>query len=525
MKIRKIVLFAGKLGMSGCSGFLDEFSQTYIRASKISDYDELLLGSVYMPNSAPVNGNNYCISSGRSCDFFNVLADDINMTCEKEVENTGDAGAFNQRLVTNTKNLFGFSAWQKDVCKTILNNDFNDESTWVDLYKRIAIINTILDEVDRLDINNDEERLTRERVKGECYFLRAQFYLTLVNLYGKPYNPATASTDLGVPLKISSGVEHDKDKDTQFERTTLDKIYRQLADDLTRSVACLKQEDKGVLYRVSEGAAAVLLSRVYLYMQEWEAAREAIKPYLGTELALMNIAGRDFESEGGSFINTDNGELLFSQGNLNAQKMFTGRAPDFCVTRELYDLYEGEDARKSWFSINYFTDSVALSGKYYTGDGEQRVSDYFTVRAAEGYLNMAEACAMTGKDDGLANQYLNALRRNRIGGYVDQTYSGEELVNQIRTERRKELCFEGHRWFDMRRYTVSNPYPYSKEIFRYYYSYQGAGSRYRLDRSFLFRLEKNDAAYTFDIPKTVKEFDVVPMPGNERPDRPEIKIN
>ena len=84
---------------------------------------------------------------------------------------------------------------------------------------------------------------------------------------------------------------------------------------------------------------------------------------------------------------------------------------------------------------------------------------------------------MTGKDDGLANQYLNALRRNRIGGYVDQTYSGEELVNQIRTERRKELCFEGHRWFDMRRYTVSNPYPYSKEIFRYYYSYQGAGSR------------------------------------------------
>lgn len=180
-----------------------------------------------------------------------------------------------------------------------------------------------MDEVDRLDINNDEERLTRERVKGECYFLRAQFYLTLVNLYGKPYNPATASTDLGVPLKISSRVEHDKDKDTQFERTTLDKIYRQLADDLTRSVACLKQEDKGVLYRVSEGAAAVLLSRVYLYMQEWEAAREAIKPYLGTELALMNIAGRDFESEGGSFINTDNGELLFSQGNLNAQKMFT----------------------------------------------------------------------------------------------------------------------------------------------------------------------------------------------------------
>ena len=36
---------------------------------------------------------------------------------------------------------------------------------------------------------------------------------------------------------------------------------------------------------------------------------------------------------------------------------------------------------------------------------------------------------------------------------------------------------------------------------------------------------KNDPAYVFDIPKSVKEFDVVPMPGNDRPSRPDLNAN
>ena len=140
------------------------------------------------------------------------------------------------------------------------------------------------------------------------------------------------------------------------------------------------------------------------------------------------------------------------------------------------------------------------------------------LRNAEAYLNMAEACAMMGTQDGLANQYLNALRRTRIKDYVDQTYAGEQLVNEIRNERRKELCFEGHRWFDLRRYTVSDPYPYTKRIFRRYCSYETT-SPYANNAVYDYVLEENDAAYTLDIPKNVKEFDTTPMPGNERPER------
>ena len=135
---------------------------------------------------------------------------------------------------------------------------------------------------------------------------------------------------------------------------------------------------------------------------------------------------------------------------------------------------------------------------------------------------MAEACAML--EDGTANQYLNELRSMRVNNYTAQSYSGEDLVTQIRNERRKELCFEGHRWFDLRRYTVSNPYPYTKEIRRVYPFYtRSSSSLYTLDHVYTYVLEENDPAYTFDIPRSVKEFDVVPMPGNDRPERPALE--
>lgn len=138
------------------------------------------------------------------------------------------------------------------------------------------------------------------------------------------------------------------------------------------------------------------------------------------------------------------------------------------------------------------------------------------LRAAEAYLNMAEACAMLGTDDATANKYLNELLRNRIVDYQDQTYTGEELVKQIRIERRKELCFEGHRWFDLRRYSVCEKYPYKKKIYRQFSFYNSANV---LERTATYVLEEDDPAYVFAIPKNVLEFDTKPMPDNQRPER------
>ena len=264
--------------------------------------------------------------------------------------------------------------------------------------------------------------------------------------------------------------------------------------------------------------------------QQWQEAKDLLEPEMrASTFPLSSLVGGDTLNSENRFLTEDNAEIIFSQGSLFSQQIMTAAPMDFCVTRDLYDLYEENDMRRFCFTIDSTTiddittaDSVALSYKYASGNNIQsKVSDVLMIRNAEAYLNMAEACAML--EDGTANQYLNELRSMRVNNYTAQSYSGEELVTQIRNERRKELCFEGHRWFDLRRYTVSNPYPYTKEIRRVFPFYTYSAPIYRLDHTYTYVLEENDPAYTFDIPRSVKEFDKEPMPGNDRPDRPALE--
>ena len=75
------------------------------------------------------------------------------------------------------------------------------------------------------------------------------------------------------------------------------------------------------------------------------------------------------------------------------------------------------------------------------------VSDNFTFRLSEAYLNLAEALAMTGRE-GEARNVLEKLMKKRIVDLAPITESGESLIRLIRKERRREFCFEGQRWFD-----------------------------------------------------------------------------
>lgn len=79
-----------------------------------------------------------------------------------------------------------------------------------------------------MDKANEQDEADAWRVQGEAYFLRAQFYFFLVNIYGDAYAPSTAAVKLGVPLKLTEYVEHDPDKKTQFERATVQRVYEQI---------------------------------------------------------------------------------------------------------------------------------------------------------------------------------------------------------------------------------------------------------------------------------------------------------
>ena len=102
-------------------------------------------------------------------------------------------------------------------------------------------------------------------------------------------------------------------------------------------------------------------------------------------------------------------------------------------------------------------------------------------------MNRAEAYAkLNKKDDAIKD--LNKLRQNRIKGYVDQT-EFTDLLGEIRTERRKEFCFEGMRWFDLRRYGMP-------EI---HHDFQTTATAPRLR----YTLKEKDPMYTLPIPSSV----------------------
>ncbi|MCI5706382.1 MAG: RagB/SusD family nutrient uptake outer membrane protein [Odoribacter sp.] len=481
----------------GCSNFLEEYSQSQTVAKKVSHFDELLLGDGYLPSV-----NKKYISTDHA-GFLNVLDDDVTTVLG------GIAVHYWSEVM---QKLFGYYAWQLEVGRNSEGNILNDDSqTWLDFYRRINVTNIILKEIDELKVDSPAEENDRVRVKGECHFIRASLYFTLVNLYGKAYSKTSASTDLGVPLKLTEYIEHDKDKETQFQRASVAQIYEQIVKDLKASVDYLTQSPQPrPLHRASKEAAQLLLSRVYLYMQDWNNAAAIAAQLLENDTRLHQM------NEGDSakiFLSENCSEVLFSQGSMNLHNSMTGASGDFAVSEELVELYDRKnDFRRYFFGTNPNSFAYKLQWKYDT-TAIPHVSDIYTLRISEGYLNLAEAYAMQDNTEG-ANRYLKTLREKRIKGYVHTNYTGEELINEIRLERRKELCFEGHRWFDLRRYAVCEKYPHAQKIIHEFNVFDGNQNFW--DHTDIYELPENDPAYVMQIPKSVLEYDETQMPENPR---------
>ena len=481
----------------GCSNFLEEYSQSQTVAKKVSHFDELLLGDGYLPSV-----NKKYISTDHA-GFLNVLDDDVTTVLG------GIAVHYWSEVM---QKLFGYYAWQLEVGRNSEGNILNDDSqTWLDFYRRINVTNIILKEIDELKVDSPAEENDRVRVKGECHFIRASLYFTLVNLYGKAYSKTSASTDLGVPLKLTEYIEHDKDKETQFQRASVAQIYEQIVKDLKASVDYLTQSPQPrPLHRASKEAAQLLLSRVYLYMQDWNNAAAIAAQRLENDTRLHQM------NEGDSakiFLSENCSEVLFSQGSMNLHNSMTGASGDFAVSEELVELYDRKnDFRRYFFGTNPNSFAYKLQWKYDT-TAIPHVSDIYTLRISEGYLNLAEAYAMQDNTEG-ANRYLKTLREKRIKGYVHTNYTGEELINEIRLERRKELCFEGHRWFDLRRYAVCEKYPHAQKIIHEFNVFDGNQNFW--DHTDIYELPENDPAYVMQIPKSVLEYDETQMPENPR---------
>jgi len=186
----------------------------------------------------------------------------------------------------------------------------------------------------------------------------------------------------------------------------------------------------------------------------------------------------------------------------------------FAPAKELMAYFEGKEDRREifWFEDR---DSYGLQVNKIVYSYQTIPNN--TIRVSEAYLNRAEAYVLSeqANKNTLALADLNELRRHRIVGYKDVVIADEtELLAEIRKERYVELCYEGHRWFDLRRYgmpSISHDY------------------KARPNLSWVtYTLREKDPLYTLPFPTTVfkNNIQLEQNPSAREPERKgEIKSN
>jgi hypothetical protein len=167
-------------------------------------------------------------------------------------------------------------------------------------------------------------------------------------------------------------------------------------------------------------------------------------------------------------------------------------------------MFDQADARARAFVISTLNDvGTVMMYKHERGGNDPKQ----VIRSAEAILNRAEAYAQSDKlTEALAD--LNDLRRHRIVGYVNENIANKEaLIEAIRVERRKEFCYEGFRWFDLRRYGMP-------EIT---HRYQAD----KTERVEVFTLEEKDPMYTLPFPNSLmlRNPDLIQNPSRAMADR------
>lgn len=490
----KKIYFGIVLFLASCSSFLEEYSTNLAYVRSCSDLEELLIGGGYMEN-IKVNYYEPVLKGNEKDAYFpwiHVLDDDIVEYANGKVRD--DAAI----------QMGGLYCWLKNPF-TREGAAFKDD-TWRRLYERIGVLNVILGQVDAIESETEE---LRKRVKGEALFLRANYYFLLVNFYAKPYDKQSAATDPGVPLKTTDYVE-----DKYYHRDPVARIYEQVVADLESAVANLTGIPEESVFQATEAAARTLLSRVYLYMGEWAKVVEQCDQVEGHQLLNLNEQDPSL-----SFFSVNSPEIIFTQGSYcmpGIMKEPFMMLNAYQVSDSLYKLYENDDLRKKHF----FTYSAQSYGSLnmvtkvkVKDEANKKISDNSLIRYAEVLLNQAEALAMQGKEKE-AIDAIQQLRRNRFAAPSEVKYTGKELVRFIRDERRRELCFEGHRWFDLRRYAVNTEYPVETEIIHLHYNADAT-----FDKNYVLRKYSEDSGWVMPIPDYVIVFNNGQIVDNEREER------
>ncbi len=335
--------------------------------------------------------------------------------------------------------------WQKSIITT---NSFVRD-TWLDAYDAINRTNNILSAISIV------APADQNRVKGEALYLRASMYFELVKLYAKPYSAGAVTTNLGVPLILTPtrGI----DASSKVPRSTVEQTFAQILADFIEAESLLPSINPGSnattrMVYATKAAAAAMLSRVYLQMENYAGARDAANRAITEALANGRSLAPTYS---GAFNNTVNSsEYLFAM-QVSAQDgennmhlywsipTYGGRDGDVSIQPSHLALYNPADARLAMFYIG--------AGDVRSGKWQQQYRVLPIIRLAEMYLTRAEANFRLGTVVGATP----LADYNRIHERAGLPPAIAVTLADILLERKLELAHEGHAIADVKRLKLS----------------------------------------------------------------------
>ncbi|MBO0591165.1 RagB/SusD family nutrient uptake outer membrane protein [Cellulophaga sp. E16_2] len=329
-------------------------------------------------------------------------------------------------------------------------SDAQANSLWTGMYFASNALNNI--------INSDVEvtassQADKDHILGEAYALRGLVYFDLVKLFAQHYTYTADASHPGVPLILEF------DPILEPERSTVAEVYNQVISDMTMAISLMSDTSRSANSNtLSATSVKALLSRVYLYKEDWVNAEA-----MATEVINANYSLVDNENYL-TLWNVDNtSESIFeismtesdNVGGNGIAGLYLAAAEngfgDYLPSNDVVSLYDAEDARLQTFRVDEVLTGDYAPNRVYKYPEVLGYDNVKVVRLAEIYLNRAEARAEIGTDITGAQEDLDMIRKRALPTAATTTSTGVALIDAIFLERRLELCFEGQRLYDLMR--------------------------------------------------------------------------
>jgi hypothetical protein len=465
MKLKYLYLVIAAISFMACDSYLDVTPDERTTLDSPEKVSELLV-------------NAYCHHS-------------YGMMCFSMSDNAEDKGS-GVILQTNSDAY----VWDK------IDNIQQDSPTayWNSCYKAIANTNEALEFIKSKITKNakGEEIISPEYAPyyGEALVARAYAHFMLVNLWSKTYDPATAASDMGIPYVTKP----EKTVLVDYKRGTVASVYANIEKDLQEGLPYINDGAYEVAkYHFNTDAANAFASRFYLMKADWEKVIEYSSLVLGTDPSskLRDLNGRytkmslnetvvqyNKADEPSVLLLASTASNWFNNYFAITRYTMTSRIHNLLFTQRVFVGGSWALSSAAYGTVNKLM--LKWSYLFKRQNMNANVGLYYVMTplfsTEEVLFNRAEAYAMLNqkanaiadvnfmlskkiKNYNSARHIATAEKINlaykeskvefKLNPFYNATIQLRDLLNCIIDLKRKEFYYEGHRWFDIRRFNMA----------------------------------------------------------------------